>query len=191
MRSSITGGIVVTSLLLGASGALAQSTPAAPAAKPAARPSSSAATHQRNINEYVSLLRRDVRQEKSRVVGTAMELSQDEAAKFWPIYKEYDAQLTKLNDVRVGNITAFAQNYAKMTENKADEIVNGAISYHRKRLDLLANTYDKMRAALGAGKAARFLQVEDTLLNLIDLNIQSELPLMWGPPPPAQGAAKP
>jgi hypothetical protein len=183
MRCSITGGIVVTTLLLGASGVLAQSSPAAPAAKPAK--TTSATTRQNNINEYIKLMRQDVRREKSRVVGTAMELSQDEAAKFWPIYKEYDAQLTKLNDVRVGNITAYAQNYANMTDNKADEIVNGAIAYHRKRTDLLANTYDKMRAALGSGKGARFVQVESAMLNLIDLNIQSELPLIWAAPAPA------
>ena len=87
----------------------------------------------------------------------------------------------RINDVRLGNITAYAQNYSNMTDNKADELVNGAIAYHRKRIDLLANTYDKVRAALGAPLAARFVQVESTLNNLIDLQIQSNLPLMWGP----------
>ncbi|MBV8144482.1 MAG: hypothetical protein JO184_05690, partial [Gammaproteobacteria bacterium] len=61
------------------------------------------------------------------------------------------------------------------------ELVNGAIAYHRKRLDLLAGTYDKVRAALGAPLAARFVQVESQLNNLIDLQIASNLPLIWGP----------
>jgi capsule polysaccharide export protein KpsE/RkpR len=114
-------------------------------------------------------------------MGEAMGLDAEQAKKFWPIYKDYDKQLNKLNDVRLGNITAYAQNYSNMTENKADEIVNGAISYHKKRIDLLANTYDKVRAALGAALAARFVQVESQLLNLIDLQIASNLPLIWGP----------
>ena len=171
------GGFAATALLICSSTALAQSTPATPAA-PAAAP---AGTSQQNIAQDIKLLRKDVRAQKQKIMGEAMGLDADQSKKFWPIYKDYDRQLTKLNDVRLGNITAFAQNYSNMTDNKADEIVNGAISYRKKRIDLLANTYDKVRAALGAPLGARFLQVEDQLLNIIDLQIQSNLPLMWGP----------
>ena len=171
------GGFAATALLICSSTALAQSTPAIPAA-PAAAP---AGTSQQNIAQDIKLLRKDVRAQKQKIMGEAMGLDADQSKKFWPIYKDYDRQLTKLNDVRLGNITAFAQNYSNMTENKADEIVNAAIAYRKKRIDLLASTYDKVRAALGAPLAARFLQVEDTLNTLIDLQIQSNLPLMWGP----------
>ena len=166
-------GLAATVLLVCSSGAIAQSTPAASSA--------SADTSKQNLAQEIKMLRKDVRAEKSRIMGEAMGLDAEQAKKFWPIYKDYDKQLTKLNDVRLGNITAYAQNYSNMTENKADEIVNGAISYHKKRIDLLANTYDKVRAALGAALAARFVQVESQLLNLIDLQIASNLPLIWGP----------
>ena len=173
MRPVYCGGFAATALLICGTAALAQSTPA-PAAAPAG-------AQKENIAEDIKLLRKDVRAEKQKIMGAAMGLDADQSKKFWPIYKEYDRQLTKLNDVRLGNITAFAQNYSNMTDNKADEIVNAAISYHKKRIDLLASTYDKVRAALGAPLAARFVQVESTLNNLIDLQIQSNLPLMWGP----------
>src|SRR6516162_2833460 len=170
-------GLVTTVLVLGGSAAMAQS---APAAAPAASSQSSPSAKQ-NLAEDIKLLRKDVRTEKSKIMGAAMGLDADQAKKFWPIYKDYDKQLAKLNDVRLGNITAYAQNYSNMTDNKADELVNGAIAYHRKRIDLLAGTYDKVRAALGAPLAARFVQVESQLLNLIDLQISSNLPLIWGP----------
>jgi hypothetical protein len=168
------GGFAAAALLICSSAALAQSTTAAPAAAPAG-------TSKQNIAEDIKLLRKDVRAQKQKIMGEAMGLDADQSKKFWPIYKDYDRQLAKLNDARLGNITAFAQNYSNMTDNKADEIVNGAIAFHKKRIDLLASTYDKVRAALGAPLAARFVQVESTLNNLIDLQIQSNLPLMWGP----------
>jgi hypothetical protein len=173
-------GLAAAVLLVCSSGAIAQSTPAASSA--------SADTSKQNLSEEVKMLRKDVRAEKSKIMGQAMGLDAEQAKKFWPIYKEYDRELTKLNDVRLGNITAYAQNYNNMTDNKADEIVNGAVAYQKKRIDLLANTYDKVRAALGAPLAARFAQVESTLLNIIDLQIQSNLPLIWGP---EKAAAKP
>jgi uncharacterized protein YicC (UPF0701 family) len=172
-------GLATTILMLCGSAAMAQSAPAASAAPAASSPPS--ATSKQNLAEDIKLLRRDVRAEKQKIMGAAMGLNADQAKKFWPIYKDYDKQLAKLNDVRLGNIIEYAKTYDTMTENKADELVNGAIAYRKKRLDLLANTYDKVREALGAPLAARFLQVEDTLLSLIDLQIQSNLPLMWGP----------
>ena len=180
------GGFAAVALLICSSAALAQSTPAggSAAAAPAAG-SASAGTSKQNLAEDIKLLRKDVRTEKSKIMGAAMGLDADQAKKFWPIYKDYDKQLAKLNDVRLGNIIEYAKTYDSMTENKADEIVNGAIAYREKRIDLLANTYDKVRGALGAPLGARFLQVEDTLLGLIDLQIQSNLPLMWGPEKPA------
>lgn len=173
------GGFAATALLICSSAALAQSTPAGTSAAPAAGSASSAS--KQNLAEDIKLLRKDVRAQKSQIMGAAMGLDEAQGKKFWPIYKDYDKQLTKLNDVRLGNIIEYAKTYDSMTENKADELVNGAIAYRKKRIDLLANTYDKVRGALGAPLAARFLQVEDTLLNLIDLQIQSNLPLMWGP----------
>src|SRR5262249_5733918 len=58
----------------------------------------------KNLEAYIYLLRKDVRQQKAEIMGAVLTLSADEAAKFWPIYNEYDAQLTKLNDQRIENI---------------------------------------------------------------------------------------
>ena len=55
-------------------------------------------TQKKNIQEYISLLRSNVRQEKAEIMGSIMALSAADAAKFWPIYSAYDADLTKLND---------------------------------------------------------------------------------------------
>jgi sulfite reductase alpha subunit-like flavoprotein len=179
MKRPFTAVGLAASLLLCGTAVMAQSAPAASSA--------SAGSSKQNLAEDIKLLRKDVRAEKSKIMGAAMGLDDNQSKKFWPIYKDYDKQLSKLNDVRLGNIIEYAKTYENMTENKADELVNGAIAYRKKRIDLLANTYDKVRGALGAPLAARFLQVEDTLLNLIDLQIESNLPLMWGP---EKGAAK-
>ena len=63
--------------------------------------SDESAAQQKNMQAYIDLLRKDVRQEKAEIMGAVMVLSADDATKFWPIYSEYDAELTKLNDQRV------------------------------------------------------------------------------------------
>ena len=57
-------------------------------------PSPETDTQKKNLQVYVDLLRKDVRQQKAEIMGAIMVLSADDAAKFWPIYSEYDVELT-------------------------------------------------------------------------------------------------
>jgi predicted ribosome quality control (RQC) complex YloA/Tae2 family protein len=143
--------------------------------KPPASPQSDA---QKNVQAYIDLLRRDVRQEKAEIMGSVMILSAQDATKFWPIYSEYDAQLAKLNDQRIQNIKEYAQNYNQMTDEKADDLIQKSLAFQKQRAELLAQTYDKVKQALGAVTAARFAQIEHQLLLIIDLQIASSLPIV-------------
>jgi hypothetical protein len=144
--------------------------------KTAASPNAN--TREKNIQAYIDLLRADVRQQKDEMMGAVMLLSAADAAKFWPIYSEYDAQLAKLNDQRVANIEEYARTYNEMTDAKADELVQNALAYRKQREQLLVQTYDRVKQALGGITAARFVQVENQLLLIIDLQIASQLPIV-------------
>ena len=133
---------------------------------------------QKNIQEYIELMRSDVRQRKAEALAAVMQLSAADAAKFWPIYAEYDAELTKLNDLRVANIQEYARAYDQMTNEKADELIQKALAYRKQRAELVAKYYDRVKQALGATTAARFFQIEDQLLSIIDLQIDSSLPIV-------------
>jgi hypothetical protein len=140
---------------------------------------SPAATGQnKNTDVYIALLRRDVRQEKAEIMGAMMVLGAEDAAKFWPLYSDYDAELTKLNDQRVANIREYARTYTQMTDEQADKLIQNSLSYRKQRAELFAKTYDQVKQALGGKTAARFAMVEDQLLLLIDLQIVSSLPVV-------------
>lgn len=132
---------------------------------------------QKNVQAYIGLLRSDVRQQKAEIMGAVMVLSAEDAAKFWPIYSDYDAQLTKLNDQRVENIKEYARAYDQITDEKADELIQKSLAYQKERSALLVQTYDKVKQALGAVTTARFAMVEHQLLLIIDLQIVSSLPV--------------
>ena len=133
---------------------------------------------QKNIQEYIELMRSDVRQQKAETLALVMQLSATDAAKFWPIYAEYDAELKKLNDLRVANIQEYARAYDQMTNQKADELIQKALAYRKQRPELVAKYYERVKQALGATTAARFFQIEDQLLSIIDLQIDSSLPIV-------------
>jgi len=176
----IVSGLTALLLAFAGSAALAQATASAPAAKPAPAAGTDAASSL-NLDQEIKMLRTNVRTEKEKLLLQALNLNADQSAKFVPIYKEYQGKLTALSDLREANIREYAKHYAKMSDNKADELVNQAFSFYHKRMDLLNTYYGKVKAANGSGVAARFAQVEAMLNNIIDLQIQSNLPLIKAP----------
>jgi hypothetical protein len=176
----------VLAFLVPASWVLAQDAPQpqkTPAKTPAATASAKtaptpAATKEQNLKAYIALLRKDVRSQKSATMSEVMQLDPDEAAKFWPIYRDYDAELAKVNDLRVANLQEYAQNYNTLTDAKADETIHNSIAFQKQRGELLAKYYERMKQEMGAITAARFVQVEYQLLLLIDLQITSALPVV-------------
>jgi hypothetical protein len=148
------------------------------ATKPPATAATAPTPEEANIKEYIALLRKDVRADKAKLLGTVMQFDAEDAAKFWPIYRDYDAELSKLNDMRVANIQEYAKSYTTMTDDKADELIKNAMSYQKQRGELLAKYYERVKQDLGAITAARFVQVEHQLLTIIDLKIASALPVV-------------
>ena len=130
-----------------------------------------------NLDEYVKLVRSDVQNQKSQVVGAALELSATESAAFWPVYKAYEAELGKIGEERFAGIKDYAANYATLTPTKATELTDRALALEEKRLALVKRALGQVRTVLPAAKAARWYQVEMALNKAVDLRLAAEIPL--------------
>jgi hypothetical protein len=131
-----------------------------------------------NIRAYVELLRVDVKTKKTAIFTEIIQFNELQAAKFWPIYNAYDTELQKLNDQKLAGIQEYAKNFGSMTDEKADELAMLALELENKRNDLKKTYYEKVREQLGGIVAARFLQIENQLLMVIDLQIAASLPIV-------------
>jgi hypothetical protein len=172
---SAVAGVLLTTLSLLGQTPEKEKTPGSPGA---AQKPATLSNEDMNLRAYIELLRTDVRRQKTSLIGQVMQFDTDEAAKFWPIYKEYDAELTRIGDDKLAMIKKYANNYENMTDAVADELIREAIQIDQKRHDLKVKYYKRMKDALGAIDAARFLQVENQLLMLIDLQVASSLPVI-------------
>lgn len=132
-------------------------------------------------DSWLNVLRSDIRTQVSALVETAMEFSDAEADVFWPIYREYELELSKITDERIALIKDYAANFGAMTDEKADEIVNASQKLAKRRNDLDVKYYKKVRKVLTGVRAARFFQVNRQIEMLLDLQIASELPLVEEP----------
>jgi len=149
-----------------------------PATKQVASGMTQDTNHDLNIRAYMELLRTDIRSAKAEIVGKVMQLDTDESVKFWPIYKMYETDLSKIGDQIVSLVKTYVENYDSMTSEIADQLATKLLDIQRQRVELKSTYYGKFKEALDSITAARFLQVENQLENLLDLQMSSELPVM-------------
>jgi hypothetical protein len=131
-----------------------------------------------NLSAYAELLRTDVRAQKVAILTEMMAFSESDGAAFWPIYREYDLEMGKLGDERVALIEEYARAYPKMTDAIAQKLGNTAVDLEARRHAVKAKYYERVQKALSPRAALRFLQIEQQLLLLIDLQISSSLPIV-------------
>jgi hypothetical protein len=171
-------GVFILAVLACAHVAAAQTTKRAPSqsAKPAASTASDE-TRETNLRAYVELLRSDLRSQKVAIITEVMQFTEDEDAKFWPVYREYENELAKINDDRIALVKEYAVNFDALTDAVADKLARQALELEGRRHALKTTYYDRIKSVLSPKTAARFFQVENQILLLLDLQIASALPL--------------
>ena len=132
----------------------------------------------KNTEHYIELVRRDLRQERRKIIGESLDLKQSEAEAFWPVYERYEAELNRLGDEKLALINDYADNYKTMSEAKAGELTSKAIDLDIRRTSLLQQYLPEFQKALTNRRAAQFYQIEMPLLKIVDLQIASQLPAM-------------
>ena len=135
-------------------------------------------TREANLRAYVELLRSDVRSQRVAIITELMGFTDAEDAAFWPVYREYETELAKINDDRLALVKEYAANYATLTDAVADRLARSALDVEGRRNALKARYYDRFKSVLSPKAAARFLQIENQMLLILDLQIAASLPIV-------------
>ena len=124
------------------------------------------------------LLRADLRANKTAILTQAMALDATQSDVFWPIYREYEAELIKLNDEALALIKDYATNYDAMTDATAKDLLTRGFKIREGRLKLLKKYSGQVEKKVSPMVAARWTQCEVAIQSAIDLQLASQLPLM-------------
>lgn len=128
------------------------------------------------IDRIIESVRADMRADKIAIVTEVMNLSAAESQKFWPVYREYEAEVMKLNDKRILLLKEYAAKYVTLTDSEAKAIIDKSFEWETSRTQLRQAYFDKFTKATSAMTAAKFIQVEHRLDLLLDLQVAAEVP---------------
>ena len=131
-----------------------------------------------NAQEDIQKVQEAWGKDKKELVRIGMGLSKADSVKFWPVYNQYEAQRQKIGRERILILDDYAQNYYSMTNAKADELVNRLFKNDAALAALQLQYYTRVKTALNAMQAAKFMHVESYIISTIKSRLQGALPVI-------------
>jgi hypothetical protein len=131
--------------------------------------------------DLIELMRHDLGTEATAIMTEALQLDPNQSEIFWPIWREYKLEHAKLGDAQLALLKDYAAQQMEMDDEKAKDLANRSFKIEEDRLKLRKTYWKKVEKELGGVIAARFVQVDRQLSNLIQLQIASEVPLVHSP----------
>src|SRR5262245_46480438 len=133
------------------------------------------------IQTDLNLLRRDLREDKKKLIALNMPLTETEATKFWPVYDQYAAEMAKTNDEFYGLIKKYAANQKTMSDAEASAMIKRWAELQVQLVQTRQKYIPLVEKVIPPRKAALFFQVDRRLYLLMDLQTAALLPLMAQP----------
>jgi hypothetical protein len=133
---------------------------------------------QDSFDEDVKLFRKDVRSQKKQIIAANMDLTDEEAQQFWPIYDRYTAELAELWDAKFALLKEYAQNYTTMSNEQAESYIKGRADVEESIMQLRLKYLPIFRKVLPGKSTALFFQIDWRLSLILDLQLASQIPLI-------------
>jgi hypothetical protein len=131
-----------------------------------------------NLRAFVEMARKDIRLEKATIIAENLPLTDGEAAEFWPLHREYEGDLARLNDRKLALIEKYLAQQDSLTDDQARMLAREVFDLEDQRTGLKRKYFREFQQAIPAVKAARFFQIENQLNMVLDLQVASALPLI-------------
>ncbi len=128
--------------------------------------------------DTMEIVKEKVRTDKKLFIATNMELTESEAKAFWPVYEQYQAELSKLRDRDVKLIEEFASNFGTMSDDVAQSLLDDSLSIDSDYQKLRQSYLTKFRGVLSDRKVARYYQLESKIEAVLEYEQAKRIPLI-------------
>ena len=128
----------------------------------------------------MQILAQKIKADKKLVVAANMQLTEDEAKGFWPVYDAYQKDLQVINKRLVGAIKSYAAAYNKgpVSDETAKKLINEAIAIEEAEVKLKRSYVPKLEKVVPGMKVARYIQIENKIRAIGKYELAANIPLV-------------
>ena len=163
-------GVVVGTALLAPPTLLAAD---APQGQGAAASSEAASTDQ-----ALAKFREEMQATRADIMAKGLTLSADQAAKFWPLFQQYQKEQNVIIDAQIDGVKKYAEHYQTLTDADSVAYVKSLLDRDAKMDALRTKWLDKFQTVVSAGTAARAIQLDRRISQVAQAHLSSQIPLV-------------
>jgi len=128
--------------------------------------------------DNMQILREKIKADKKLLVAANMELTESEAKGFWPVYEEYQKDLTSINQRIAKLIETYAADYraGTITDEKAKTLIDELVAVEHIDGALQESYAPKLMKVLPPKKVLRYLQIENKIRAALKYELAANIP---------------
>jgi hypothetical protein len=128
----------------------------------------------------MQILAQKIKADKKLVVAANMQLTEDEAKGFWPVYDAYQKDLQGINQRLIAVIKNYADAYNKgpVSDEAAKKLMNEAIAIEEAEVKLKRSYVPRLEKVIPGMKVARYMQIENKIRAIGKYELAAQIPLV-------------
>lgn len=128
------------------------------------------------IDSTIAVVRANMQADRTALITSGMNFNEKEGSAFWPIYKQYEYERSKLDDRRVVVIKEYTQKYPNLNDAEAKAMAEQMLWCDSQLAELKKKYYKKFNKALPALTVTKFFQLERRVDLMMDMQVEASLP---------------
>ncbi len=126
----------------------------------------------------LDILRDTIRANKRAFVAVNLRLTDEEAARFWPLYDRYEGELRTINDRVVKLLDEYSNSFPNLADDRAAALIGDYLTAEADRAQLRRTYLPEFSKALPGRKVARFYQLENKMEAVLRYDLAAHIPVV-------------
>jgi len=119
-----------------------------------------------------------IRANRKALIAVNLQLSAEEAAKFWPLYDRYQQEISANGDRLVALVQDYTTNFRELPNDKAFKIVEDYLTIDADRVRVRRAYLDEFAKVLPGRTVARFYQIENKMDAVVRYELAASIPVI-------------
>ena len=119
-----------------------------------------------------------IRANRKALVAVNLELSPEEAEKFWPLYERYQQEVGAIADRVVAIVEEYTAAFRDLSNEKALELMERYLAAEAERLQVRRTYLGEFTKVLPGRTVARFYQIENKMDAILRYDLAATIPVV-------------
>jgi Spy/CpxP family protein refolding chaperone len=147
-------------------------------AQTTAQPASATTASTPSLEEALKSYRADMQSTRADLMAKNLTLTADQAAKFWPVFQNYQKEQNTIMDAQLKSIHKYVEGYNTLDDAGALAMFNAHLDRDAKMTALRKQWLAEFQKVLPTKMAVRAMEIDRRLSLVAQTEVAAELPLV-------------